>query len=412
MKGSKCQWSAPHPFSCVRSFGTLWTAGCQAPLSMGFFITPPKAAHCVRTRASSCRHSDRQPRDCSHTFLPLSKTANKAQQARSVTNSNVLHATWGQDRGNCSPDACLVFWSVRNIQGAASLPSLHFTKHYRKFYAWTLFMTYVHSRLVQSNGTSWGDGIFCTCAIPYRAITTCGYSVFEVWPGWLRSSVLNIVCCKWAKITTGGYRADATPLSSRGSSDRFYFLGSKITAEGDCRKEIKRRLLLGRKAMTKLDSMLKKKKTHHFADKSPSSQSYGFSSSHVGMWEVDYKESWVLKNRCFRTAVLEKTFESPLDCKEIKWVNPIGNHPWIFIGRTDAEAPTLWPPDMKNLLIGKDTDAEKNWRQEEKGLTEDEMVGWHHWLSGHEFKQTSGSSGGQRRLACYSPRGCKESDMT
>ena len=155
-----------------------------------------------------------------------------------------------------------------------------------------------------------------------------------------------------------------------------------------------------------------KKQRHYFSNKGPSSQSYGFSSSHVGMWEVDYKESWVLKNRCFRTAVLEKTFESPLDFREIKWVNPIGNHPWIFIGRTDAEAPTLWPPEPKNLLIGKDIDAEKNWRQEEKGATEDEMVGWHHWLSGHEFKQTSGGSGGQRRLACYSPRGCKESDMT
>ena len=113
-------------------------------------------------------------------------------------------------------------------------------------------------------------------------------------------------------------------------------------------------LLLGRKAMTNLDSILKKKR--HFANKCPSSQGYSFSSSHVWMWELDCKESWALKNWCFWTVVLEKTLESPLDCKEIQTVNPKGNQSWIFIGRTDVEAetPILWLPDVKNWLIGKD----------------------------------------------------------
>ena len=102
---------------------------------------------------------------------------------------------------------------------------------------------------------------------------------------------------------------------------------------------------------------------------------YGFSSGHVWMWKLDYKESWVLKNWYFRTVVLKKTLESPLDCKEIKLVNPKGNQPWIFIGRTDAEAPILWPPDSKSRLIGKGLDSGKDWGQEEKGVTEDEMVG-------------------------------------
>ena len=107
------------------------------------------------------------------------------------------------------------------------------------------------------------------------------------------------------------------------------------------------------------------------------------------MWELDYKESWVPKNCCFLTVVLEKTLESPLDCKEIRSVHPKGNQSWIFIGRTDAEAetPILWPPDVKNWLIGKDPDAGNNWRQEEKGSTEDEMVGWHHWLSLNKLQE-------------------------
>ena len=122
------------------------------------------------------------------------------------------------------------------------------------------------------------------------------------------------------------------------------------------------------------------------------SQSYAFSSSHVWMWELNYKESWVLKNWCFWTMVLKKTLESPLDCKEIQPVHPKGNQSWVFIGRTDAEAetPILCPPDVKNQLIGKDPDAGKDWRWEEKGTTEDEMVGWHHWLNGHEFELALG----------------------
>ena len=131
-----------------------------------------------------------------------------------------------------------------------------------------------------------------------------------------------------------------------------------------------------------------KKQRHYFANKDPSSLRYGFSSSHVWMWELDYKESWALNNSCFWTVVLENTLESPLDCKEIKLVNPKRNQSWIFIGRTDAEAetPILWPPDVKNRLTGKDPDAGKDWRQEEKGVTEGKMVGWHHQLNGHEFE--------------------------
>ena len=132
------------------------------------------------------------------------------------------------------------------------------------------------------------------------------------------------------------------------------------------------------------------------------------------MWELDYKESWVLKNWCFWTVALKKALESPLDSKEIQPVNPKGNQSWIFIGRTDAKAetPILWPPDAKNWLIGKDPDAGKDCRREEKGMTEDEMVGWHHWLNGHEFEQALGVGDGQGSLACCSPWGHKELDMT
>ena len=126
------------------------------------------------------------------------------------------------------------------------------------------------------------------------------------------------------------------------------------------------------------------------------------------------KGSWVPKNWCFWTVVLEKTFESPLDCKEIKLVHPKGHQSWIFIGRIDAEAetPILWPPDAKNGLIGKDPDAGKDWRQEEKGTTEDEMAGWHHWLDGHELEQAPGVGVGQGKLACFRAWGCKEWDTT
>ena len=151
-----------------------------------------------------------------------------------------------------------------------------------------------------------------------------------------------------------------------------------------------RHLLLGRKATTKLDSILKTRDS--FANKGLSSQSFGFSSSHVWMWELDYKEGWALKNWCFWTVVLEKTLESTLDCKEITPVNSKGNQSWIFIGRTDAEAEALIlrPPDWKNRLIWKDPSAGKDWQQEEKGVTDDEMVGWHHQLHGHESEQAPG----------------------
>ena len=160
----------------------------------------------------------------------------------------------------------------------------------------------------------------------------------------------------------------------------FIFWGSKITADGDFRHEIKRHLLLGRKVMTNLDSILQ--------SRDPPSQSFGFSSSHVWMWKLDCEESWALKNWCFWTVVLEKTLESPLDRKEIQPVHPKGDQSWIFIGNIDAEAETLiiWPPDMKNWLIWKYPDAGKYWRQKEKEMTEDEMVEWHHQLNGHEFE--------------------------
>ena len=164
------------------------------------------------------------------------------------------------------------------------------------------------------------------------------------------------------------------------------FLGSKITAGNDCSHEIKRHLLL-KKSHDQPRQHIKKQR-HYFADKDPYSQSYGFSSSHAWMWELKHKESWGLNNWRFWTMVLGKTFESPLDCKEIKPVNPKGNQSWIFIGRTDAEAetPILWPCDMKNWLIRQHTDAGRDWRQKEKGTTKDEMAGWHHRLDGHEFE--------------------------
>ena len=132
------------------------------------------------------------------------------------------------------------------------------------------------------------------------------------------------------------------------------------------------------------------------------SQSCGFSSSRVQMWELVQKEGWVPKNRYFWIMVLEKTLESPLDIKEIKLVNPKGNQAWIFFGRTDAEAPILWLPDVKNPNAGKD------WGQDKKEETEDEMVGWHHWFNGHEFEQTPGDSEGQGSLACCDPWGLKD----
>ena len=132
-----------------------------------------------------------------------------------------------------------------------------------------------------------------------------------------------------------------------------------------------------------------KKQRRYFSNRDLSSQSYGFSSSHVWIWELDHKESWAPRNWCFWTVVLEKTLDSPLDSKEIKPVNAQGNQSWIFIGRTDAEAETLilWLSYVKNWLLRKDSDAGRDWRQEEKGTAEDEIVGWHHQLDGHEFEQ-------------------------
>ena len=132
------------------------------------------------------------------------------------------------------------------------------------------------------------------------------------------------------------------------------------------------------------------------------------------MWEFNHREGWVPKNWCFWTVVLEKTLESPLNFEEIQRVNPKGNQSWIYIGRTDVEAetPILWPPDVKNWLFGKAPDAGKNWKQEEKGMTEDEMVRLHHQLDGHEFEQALGVGDGQGSLACCSPWGCRESNTT
>ena len=169
----------------------------------------------------------------------------------------------------------------------------------------------------------------------------------------------------------------ANRWGNNGNNADFIFLSSKITADGDCSHEIKRCLLLGRN----LDSVLKKRR-HNFIDKDPSSQSCGFSSSHVWVWELDHKEVWEPKNWYFLIVLLEKTLESPLGCKEIQPVNPKGNQPWIVIEKTnvEAETPKLWPLYGKSWLIRRD--PEQDWKQEKKGMTEDYMVGWHHWLNG------------------------------
>ena len=167
----------------------------------------------------------------------------------------------------------------------------------------------------------------------------------------------------------------------------FVFWGSKITADVDCSHEIKRHLLLGRKVMTNLDSMLRSRDIT-LPTKVCLVKAMVFSSGHVWMWDLDCEECWTSKNWCFWTVVLEKTLESPLDCKEIQPVHPKADQSWVFIGRTDpeAETPVFWPPHAKSWLIGKDPDAGKDWGQEEKGTTEDEMPGWHHRLDGHEFE--------------------------
>ena len=155
-----------------------------------------------------------------------------------------------------------------------------------------------------------------------------------------------------------------------------------------------------------------KKQRHYFANKGPSSQSCGFSCHHVWMWDLDHKENWVLKKWCIWTVVLDKPLGSPLDYKEIKLVNPKGNQSWIFIGRTDAKVPILWPPDAKNWLFKEGPDAGKNWRQEEKRMTEDEMVGWHHHVNRHEFERSLGVGDGQGGLVCCSPCGLSQTQLS
>ena len=181
------------------------------------------------------------------------------------------------------------------------------------------------------------------------------------------------------------------------------FLGSKITADGDSNHLIKRHFPW-KESYDKPRQHIKKQR-HYFADKVPYSLRCSFSSSLVWMWELDNKETWTLKNWCFWALVLEMTLESPLDFKKFKPVNPKGNQSWIFITGIGAEAPVLWPPNAKGWLIRKDPDAGKDWRLSEKGMTEDEMVGWHHQFNGHESEQAPGDGEGQGSLACCRPWG-------
>ena len=193
----------------------------------------------------------------------------------------------------------------------------------------------------------------------------------------------------------------------------FIFLGSKITVVSDCSHEMKRRLLLGRETMSNLDSVLKSRDIT-LPKKCPSSQGYGFSCGHVWLWELDCEEGWVPKNWCFWTVVLEKTLESPLDGKEIQPVHSEGDQPWDFFGGNDAKAetPVLWAPHAKSWLIGKDSDAGRDWGQEKKGTTEDKMAGWHHWLDGRESECTPGVGDGWGGLACCDSWDRQESDTT
>ena len=180
---------------------------------------------------------------------------------------------------------------------------------------------------------------------------------------------------------------------------RLYFLGAKNTADGDCSHEIKRRLLLGRKVMTNLDSIFKSRDIT-LPTNVRLVKAMAFPVVMYGC-ELDCEESWAPKNWCFWTVVLEKTLESPLDCKEIQPVHSEGDQAWDFFGRNDAKAeiPVLWPPHVKSWLIGKDSDSGRDWGKEEKGTTEDEMAGWHHWLDGRESEWTPGVGDGQGGLA-------------
>ena len=172
---------------------------------------------------------------------------------------------------------------------------------------------------------------------------------------------------------------------NNGNSDRLYFGAPKSLQMVTAAMKLKT-LALWKKSYDQPRQHIKKQRLY-FANKCPSSQSYGFSSSHAWMWELDWRKLSI-KELMLLTVVLEKTLESPWDCEEIQPVHPKGDQPWVFIGRTDAEAETsvLWPPNAKNWLIWKDPDAGKDWRREEKGTTEDELVGWHHWLNGREFE--------------------------
>ena len=183
--------------------------------------------------------------------------------------------------------------------------------------------------------------------------------------------------------------------------------------DGDCRHKIKRCLLLGRKAMTDLDILLKSRDIT-LPTKAHIIKALIFPVVLYRCESCTVKKGWVPKKWCFWLVVLKKTLESPLDSNEVKLVNPKGNQPWTFIGRTEAEAeaPIHWPPDALSWYIGKDPDTGKDWGQEEKGMTQDKMAGWHQQLNGHEFRQGPGDRKGQGNLACCSPCGHKESDMT
>ena len=191
---------------------------------------------------------------------------------------------------------------------------------------------------------------------------------------------------------------------SNGNSERLYFGGLQSHWRWWLQPWNSKMLASWKKSYDKSRQHIKKQR-HYFTNKCPSSQGYSFSSSHVWMWELENEERWLLKNWCFWTVMLEKTHEIPLDCKEIKPIKSKGYQSWIFIGWTDteAEASTLWPPDMKSWFIRKDLDAGKDWRQVKRGMTEGEMVQWYHWLNGHEFHQAPGDGEGQGSQACCSP---------
>ena len=242
---------------------------------------------------------------------------------------------------------------------------------------------------------SWNECVVCT-----QESYTEFKSKVTNWARWTNVLQLQGNCLR-AFVTNQFSKYEAGSLS-KGVVETvtdFIFGGSKITVDGDCSHEIKtltpwkesydqprQQSWTQLKRPSSSSRQHIKKQRHYFVNKGPSSQGYGFSSSHDWMWELDYKESWAQKNWCFWTVVLEKTLESPLDC-QIQPVQPKGNQSWVFIGRTDVEAENaiFWPPDAKSWLIWKDPDAGKDWRQEEKGTTEDEMAGWHHRLNGHEF---------------------------